>query len=107
MILEAKYIGPHAEVIVPGFEHKKCKRGESIKIRVIDGTAIGGCWEIEKGKKEYESALEKAEKKRADGIAAQEAKRVAANQLLSDALDKNIEKNETKTKTTGKKGGDQ
>jgi len=27
--------------------------------------------------------------------------------LLSDALDKNIEKNETKTKTTGKKGGDQ
>lgn len=46
MILTAKYVGPFSEVTVPGFENKVCKRGETVKIRITDGTEIGGCWDV-------------------------------------------------------------
>lgn len=46
MIVEAKYVGPYPEVLVPGFERKICKRGETTKIRVDEGVSLGGCWEI-------------------------------------------------------------
>lgn len=64
MILEAKYVGPFSVVTVPGFNRKTVKRGEPVKVRVPDGASLGGCWDVTKGAKEYEAALEEAEAKR-------------------------------------------
>lgn len=59
MILEAKYIGPFARVTVPGFHHRVATKGQVVKLRITEGRPLGGCWEITKGKKEYEAGLKK------------------------------------------------
>lgn len=46
MIVRAKYVGPFAEVTVPGFENKVCKRGDPVLIRIPDDQEIGACWEV-------------------------------------------------------------
>jgi len=43
MIVRAKYIGPFPEVTIAGVT---VKRDEVAKIRIPDGTPIGGCWEV-------------------------------------------------------------
>ena len=119
MILEAKYLGPFAKVQVPGFEHKTCKRGETTKMRIPAGRPIGACWEITKGKKEYEAGLKKAEddrikvaearaKRRQDAIAAAQAKRDKQIELAdaqAEAGDDVGKKPVAKKATTKKCGG--
>ena len=61
MILKAKYVGPFAEVSVPGFAGKVAHPGEEVVLRVRDGFPLGGCWEITEGEDQYRAALEKAQ----------------------------------------------
>lgn len=77
MIVEATYNGPYAVVLIPNSNGKRSTRDKdgnhpSVKIRVREGHPIGGCWDITKGKKEYEAGLKKAE------AASAEAKKVRA-----------------------------
>ena len=89
MIVEATYTGPFAVVTIPNSNGKLSKRGEdgkhsTKKIRVRDGHPIGACWDITKGKKEYEAGLKKADaaaaeaKKARDERAAKTAEKAAA-----------------------------
>lgn len=106
MILEAKYIGPYAEVSVPGFGSKLCKRGEAVKMRIADGQRIGGCWEIIAGQKEYQAAIAAVEKAAADAKAARRDKAAAMAEAVQkeiDDLDRLQPKPEKASKLTDKK----
>lgn len=88
MILEARYIGPFEEVTVPGFEFKTVKNGEATKLRVPDGSDIGGCWEIIAGKDEYDAARAKADAAREARVLAREKAKAAALEEVRAAADK-------------------
>ncbi len=89
MIVEATYTGPFAVVLIPNSNGKRSTRGKdgkhsTKKIRVREGHPIGGCWDITKGKKEYEDMLKKADtaaaeaKEARDERAAKTAEKAAA-----------------------------
>jgi len=82
MILEAKYIGPYANVTVPGFKGKTVAREVPVKLRIRDGYPIGGCWEITKGETEYKAARAKLEEERQERIDA----RIAARKERAEAV---------------------
>lgn len=91
MILEAKYTGPFPRVTVPGFQHRTAVKGEVVKIRIAEGKPIGGCWEIVKGKKEYEAGLKVAKDKLEAEAKAKAEKIKARNEAELKKLDKIIE----------------
>ena len=107
MILEAKYIGPHSRVSVPGYQHRETVRKDGkfpvVKIRVPEGRPIGGCWEIIKGKKQYEAGLKAAQDKlQAEAKANAENKKAAA-EADAKRLDKIVEASEPKPVKKGAK----
>ena len=104
MIIEAKYIGPLAKVTVPGFAHRVADRGQTVKIRITEGKPIGGCWEIVKGKTEYEAGLKKVEKEAEARAKARAESRAKAKEAALAERDKVIEAADTKKTKPGKKG---
>jgi len=103
MILEAKYIGPHSRVSVPGYQHRVAVRGEVVKMRLPEGRPIGGCWEIVKGKKEYEAGLKAAKDKLEAEAKATAEKKTAAAEAEALRLDKLVEASEPKPVKKGAK----
>lgn len=108
MILEAKYIGPHSRVSVPGYQHRESVRGKDgnhppVKIRVPEGRSIGGCWEIVKGKKEYDAGLKAVQAKLEAEAKALAAKKKAATEAEAQRLDKIVEASEPKPAKKGAK----
>ena len=107
MILEAKYIGPHSRVSVPGYQHRESVRKDGkhpvVKIRIPEGRPLGGCWEIIKGKKEYDAGLKAAQKKLEDEAKAIAAKKKAAAEAEAQRLDNLVEASEPKPAKKGAK----
>ncbi len=93
MIVEARYVGPHALVEIPHSGGKRSRRQDDgkhpiVKIRARDGHPLGGCWDITKGKKEYEAGIEnlQAEAKKTKKARAKRAAETAAEaERLHDA----------------------
>lgn len=90
MIVEAKYLGPFDSVTIPQMPNKRIVQGETIKIRIDPGILLPPCWEITKGKDEYEAGLKAAEDARAQAAAARSAQAektaAVADAALSMAL---------------------
>jgi len=108
MILEAKYIGPYPRVSVPGYQHRESVRGKDgkhpvVKIRVPEGRPIGGCWEITKGKKEYDAGLKKVQDKLVAEAKEKAAKKKAAAEAEAQRLDNLVEASEPKPAKKGAK----
>ena len=83
MILECKYLGPFEPVIAPGASARELINvGDTVKLRLEPGVPLGGCWEIVKGKDEYEAGLKAAEDAR---LAAATAKADRAAKTLEAA----------------------
>lgn len=96
MIIEAKYMGPYPEVQAPrNSASRSIKRGEVVTLTVQPGEILSPCWEIVKGKDEYEAALKAAAdaagevrdkmSKRAAATAAQAEKAVAAARGVNES----------------------
>lgn len=99
MIIEAKYTGPMARIIVPGTAKKVAQRGEVVKIALSGCIVLGGCWEITKGQKEYDAHVAEIEAEKAARIKAKEARRKAAAESVEEKVGERSAK-----KTTTDKG---
>ena len=88
MIIEAKYVGPFDTVTVPTMPGKLIKQGETVKLRIEDGVPIGGCWEIVKGKKEYEAGLKAAAAEAEAKAKARQARATATAKIAEDILER-------------------
>lgn len=86
MILEAKYVGPFPTVTIPSMPGVIIKQGEVTKIRIPDGVPIAECWEIVKGKKEYEAGLKAAAEKKEQAAKATTARAAATKKLADENL---------------------
>ena len=97
MIIEAIYTGIMPDIIKPGTKETVIRPDDSgkwpaVKIRLIDGQSLGGCWKITKGKKEYEAALAAAQEKRLQRDAEKKAAAEERRRKMDEARDAEFER---------------